>query len=372
MVIDWNTIIYYIFLSASFLQLIILWVLYGRFALSKIKIKSKEDFPPISVVIVAHNEEYNFPKHLPKILEQDYPEYEVLVVNDQSDDDSDLYLKSLQSKYPHLKHINVSSPVNFFKGKKFPLSIGIKSAKNELLVLTDADCTPVSDQWLKNIAREYDANTEIVLGYGAYQKKSGILNYLIRTETLFTAQKYFSMAKMGMAYMGVGRNLSYKKSLFFAQKGFQSHYKIPSGDDDLFVNAAANKTNVGLAIGPDSRTLSIPETKFSDWIKQKRRHFQTGKRYKKRHLFILGIIDTSYLLFVISALFMAFQQINPIILSIIVAIRYISFGLILKKSMLKLGESKLLLISPLLELVLSIVLPIIAMTNIFTKESKWK
>jgi len=364
--------LFIIFIGAILLQMIYFWLITSKVAFLKTKHSEKNIYDPISVVITVRNEQDNLMRFLKFVLEQDYPNFEVIVVNDQSNDDSEYYLKSLQPIYLNLKIVNVLNPVNFFKGKKFPLSIGIKSAKNDLIVLIDADCKPNSNQWLKEIAESYEDGTKIVLGFGDYSFEKGFLNYVIRYETLKTAINYFSFARIGIPYMGVGRNLSYKKSLFFEQHGFQSHYKIQSGDDDLFVNKAANRLNTRILASPTSKTISLPETSFLNFVNQKRRHLTSGKYYKAKHLFLLFIFDISYYLFLITAILLLLEKQQIIAVTTLIALRYISFLIITKLTMIKLGVSKLLLISPFLELLLSVFIQFILMTNIIYRNAKWK
>lgn len=246
-----------------------------------------ENLPPVSVVICAKNEEENLKIFLPSILQQNYPKYEVVVVNDASEDNSDLVLKELSEKYKHLKISTIKKDEKFTHNKKLALTIGIKAASNEILLLTDADCFPTDENWIKYMVSSYKPETEIVLGYGGYEKKKGLLNKIIRFDTLTIAMQYFSFALAGLAYMGVGRNLSYKKSLFFKNKGFASHSYLRSGDDDLFVNETATKNNVSVNL--TAHTLSIPEKSFGSWILQKKRHQSTFHLYKLKHKLLLSI-----------------------------------------------------------------------------------
>jgi hypothetical protein len=193
--------------------------------------------------------------------------------------------------------IELTQEAKMIIGKKFPLSMGIKSAKHEIVLLTDADCLPASEFWISKMQQCFDDTTEIVLGYGAYHKKKGLLNKLIRWETFHTAIQYLSYALAGQTYMGVGRNLSYKKTIFFRHKGFSAHNQIASGDDDLFIKSAATKTNTRINIDPDSFTLSDPPKTFKEWVRQKSRHLSTGKYYKPIHKFLLGLYSLSHFLF---------------------------------------------------------------------------
>jgi glycosyltransferase involved in cell wall biosynthesis len=218
-------------------------------------------------------------------------------VNDNSVDESKYVIAELQKNFKNLQHVELKHEAKGIPGKKYPLSIGIKEAKHEVLLLTDSDCVPASEFWIQKMQDAYTNGVEVVLGYGAYHKKPGLLNKLIRFETFQSALQFLSFALAGTPYMGVGRNLSYKKGLFFQVKGFSSLNHIPSGDDDLFINKVANKKNTAIVIDADAITLSEPKNNFSEWIKQKNRHYTTAKFYKPRHKFLLGLYSVSHLLF---------------------------------------------------------------------------
>lgn len=244
---------------------------------------------PLSVIICARNEIKNLEQYLPSVLNQNYPNFEVVVVNDRSWDGTEEFLEAWEKKYSNLKVVKILDNDKFLAGKKFAVTMGIKAAKYDWLVFTDADCTPASDSWLMDMQQPSDENVEIVLGYSPYLKRKGLLNALIRFETFFTAVNYLGFAIKGMPYMGVGRNMAYKKSLFFKHKGFAAHMHIPSGDDDLFVNAHANKHNTEIRMNKESHVWSEPNHTWAGYLRQKKRHFGAGKMYKPKHKFILSL-----------------------------------------------------------------------------------
>ncbi len=361
-----------IFSSSLFIQLIYYWFIFGRLAFYKKK-KLNNNYEPVSVVICAKNEYTNLKNNLPMILEQDYPNFEVLVVNDASDDETYYLLKIMSDTYKHLKIVNIKEDVNFFKGKKFPLTIGIKSAKHDIILLTDADCRPSSMLWITKMVEQFHAGTEIVLGYGKYKTEKGLLNKLIRFDTLFIALQYLSYSLSKMTYMGVGRNLAYRKSLFFAKNGFISHYKIKSGDDDLFINQAANKKNTKISIDIDCHTVSQPKKSFGQWITQKRRHLTTGSYYKFSSKLILGIYSLSLIIFFTTFVSLLIYDPNNIFLFLaLFSIRLISQLIIHKRVMNKLNESKFLLLTPLFEIFFMFLNPLVVLLNIYSKPDKWK
>lgn len=246
-------------------------------------LEEEGDYPPLSVVICARNEEENLAKFLPYILEQDYPDFEVVVVNDCSSDDSEWLLKTFAEKHAHLNVVNIKEHVRYKHGKKFAVTIGIKAAKNNFMVFTDADCKPASRQWLRHMGSSFKPGVEIVLGYSPYFKLRGFLNKNIRFETFHTAISYLSYSLKRCSYMGVGRNLAYTKTLFFNGKGFASHMHIPSGDDDLFVNQNATTSNTAICIHPEAHVWSEPKLSFNAYSTQKLRHHGASKAYKAGH-----------------------------------------------------------------------------------------
>lgn len=255
------------------------------FQITSITVQDKKSLK-LSVIIAVKNEFVNLSENLPFVLNQNHPDFEVIVVNDQSTDQTLKKLEAFSKIHKHLKIIDINKDKK--SSKKHALDIGIENAKNEHLVFTDADCKPLSKDWLMELQNYFTTHHSVVLGYSPYQKTNSFLNKLIRFETLQTAINYFGFAKMGLAYMGVGRNLAYTKSLYNQMNGFQSHQHILSGDDDLLINQAANTHQIGLCINPNTFVESKPKTDFKSWIAQKRRHLTTAPHYRLKHKFLLS------------------------------------------------------------------------------------
>jgi glycosyltransferase involved in cell wall biosynthesis len=294
----WWQLLFYGFCLMTLIQVFYYLFFFLRLALYKPIAKTTSQTHPVSVIICARDEAANLAKNLPGSLVQQYKTtHEVIVVDDNSYDDTKYLLEEFQKTFKQLHVVQLKQEAKLIPGKKFPLSVGIKTAKYEIVLLTDADCVPASECWIDKMQETYTDDTEIVLGYGAYHKKKGFLNKLVRWETFHSAIQYLSYALAGKPYMGVGRNLSYKKIVFFRHKGFSAHNNIPSGDDDLFINMAATKKNTRINIDPDTFTLSEPAKTWAQWTKQKRRHYSTSKFYKPVHKFLLGLYSFSHFAF---------------------------------------------------------------------------
>lgn len=358
-----------IWLFFSLIQLFYYLFFYLRF---NKKTKLNPNFtPPVSVVICARNEEENLKRFLPSVLTQNYPNYEVIVVNDASEDDSHWVLEDFSKIYPHLKISTIKKDEKFNHGKKLALTIGIKAASNEYLLFTDADCECVSSNWIRQMMSTYSEKTDIVLGYGGYFKTKGFLNKFIRFDTLFIAMQYMGFAKAHIPYMGVGRNLSYKKSLFFKNKGFANHAMLFSGDDDLFVNEHATSQNV--AVNTLAHTRSSAKTDYFSWIIQKKRHQSTFKLYKNKHKILLSLEPLSRWLFylLIPVLLILDIRTLPIIVSIFI-LRLIFLIIAYYFSSKTLKEQDLLLFSPLFDMLYLINDLIIKLTKNPHQQRTWK
>ena len=244
----------------------------------------------MSVIICAKNEAANLKAMLPSILNQDFPDFEVIIVDDNSEDGTWEYIKEQAKHDNKLNVIQRNNDFNDFAGKKGALLKGVKSAKYDLLLLTDADCVPASNNWIRNMTSHFKPGTDIILGYSPYLKEDGLLNHLIRFETFYTALQYFSLALMGKPYMGVGRNLAYRKSVFYQSKAFDNHKALQSGDDDLLINDIATSSNVAIELRKDSWTRSKAKSSVNQWLFQKLRHFSTGRYYKLKFRILLGVL----------------------------------------------------------------------------------
>jgi poly-beta-1,6-N-acetyl-D-glucosamine synthase len=333
----------------------------------------KSVLPPASVIICARNEAVHIRKNLTLVLEQDYPVFEVIVVDDCSWDSTLTVLKEMQKDFPRLKVLEIKEDDVYKHGKKLALTIAIKSSQYEHLLFTDADCFPASKNWLMQIMKTFDEKTEIVLGYGAYSNKKGLVNKMIRMDTFRIGLQYLSLAAGGLPYMGIGRNLAYKKSLFLKQKGFAPYSQIPSGDDDLFVNKSATGHNIRIAAGKDCITFSEPKEKLSDWIRQKRRHVSTARYYKPVSKFILSIITFYQYFFWITSIVLLFSYRFRFIALGIIGGYIIIQQIIQWKTMHRLGETKLFIYSLLLEwLLLFFFYPLVAISNLLFKQVAWK
>ena len=325
---------------------------------------------PVSIIICAKNELHNLRDKLPIILSQDYPDYEVILVNDQSVDDTVVLLKEFEKQYHNLVVVTIDEHIKHWPGKKFALTLGIKTAKHEHLLLTDADCLPNSSSWAKQMSSNF-TSADIVLGYGGYEKKKGLLNKLIRFDTFNVAQQYLSYALSGFTYMGVGRNMAYKKSLFFDNKGFANHMYIASGDDDLFIQEVAKKDSVSIEITEQAHTTSAVSAKWGEWVYQKRRHMTTAPLYKTKFKVLLSLYPYAQLLFWTALFILIYLKVAVSITATLLGVKLLISYLVNYKTMKTLKVLDLYWIHPVYEIVYLCIQGIFVLLNLISKPKKW-
>lgn len=369
---DWNipTLIFLIFAGAVFFQLLMILLFFSRVAFYKTKPVTANP-EGVSVIIAARNDADNLFENLPFILEQNHPEFEVIVVNHQSQDDTFYILNALQRQYPHLRVINVEKNQHLKYGKKLPLTLGIKGAKYEQLIFTDADCRPASQNWLSKMSAYMQGDKEIVLGYGPLKERKGFLNALIRFDTTWIAMNYFAFAKAGVPYMGVGRNMAYKKATFDRVSGFKSHYALSSGDDDLFIQEAANRKNTAIVIDPETFMESPATSSWEGLVRQKSRHFTTSPHYKVIKKLLLGIYPLTLLIvlgtFVTLMFDGDFRWLSLAIFTFLLMIKWIIMGM----AFAKLKATKFIKWLPLLDIFYAFWTPALYYSVDKSDNNKW-
>lgn len=279
------------------IQLLFIWFVFARLSFAKTPEHSalQTHGEPLSIIVAARNEYENLQQLLPALLAQDHPNYEIIIVDDRSFDDSYDFLLEQSNLHERVKLVRVNDTPPHINGKKYALTLGIKAAKNEQLLFTDADCLPCSTSWAREMQASYQENTGIVIGFSPYEKHEGLLNIFIRYETFYVGLQYLSMAMLGKPFMAVGRNLSYKKTLFLQNKGYFKHKHITGGDDDLFINEVATPTNAAVAWWKNSQMMSIPKKTWTSWYRQKMRHLSVGQYYRSSNKFWLGLLSLSHL-----------------------------------------------------------------------------
>lgn len=344
------------------------------------KVKFETTQPPVSIVICARDQAINLNKNLPAFFEQDYPEFQIVVVNDASTDDTENVLIRLEKDHPNFYHTFVPQGIQSVSAKKMAMTIGIKAAKYDIVLFTEAYCAPKSNQWISCMARHFDEKCGVVLGFSSYIGMKGILKQLISYDTLFTALQFMGFSEAGKPFMGFGRSMAYHKSLFFNNRGFASHLFLNSGDDDLLIGEIANKTNTQIEVSPESKVLTKVHNVWNHWKNQKINQLTTAHYYKFGIKMRIKLELYSRVLFYglfLSLLIVGFIRFNLVLLIItgsFLIIRYLVQLFVINKTAKILEESRHFFSVPFFDLLLLVISLWFKVQKLFQKENTytWK
>lgn len=369
-----TTIAFYLFLLCLFLQIAFWLFVFARLAFAKKAAKTtlpKANFP-ISVIICGHNEGDNFQTFLPQILNQNYPNFEILVVNDRSTDNSANILDAFEKQYKQLRVIHLTDFERTKVSKKHALAIGIRAAKNEILLMTDADSAPNSVFWIQSMANKLSDNKSIVLGYVMFHQRETWIHKFIRYDKLNVAIQYLSFGLMGLPYMGAGPNLMYRKSLFIQADGFKKHEHIASGDDDLFISEVSNAKNTVVNLAENSFIYCEPKATFKQFYRQKSRHISTSWHYKWQHQLLLGVFAQSHFWLYIFGIISLFNTNFLPFLLIGMIVRWLIMLFIYNKITARLNEKPIFLSLPILDILYVFYYLIFAFPLIKGNGNRWE
>lgn len=364
------SLLFYVYIFVIVVQVSYYGFLFTHFSFAENK-KKKPSTKPVSILISCKNEEKNIASLLTHLLAQKYPTFEIVLVDDASTDSTLSIIEAFAKKHNNIHGFSLPRTNTYSGNKKQAATLAIEHATYEYLLFTDADCIPNSTDWILGMTSQFSTEKQLVLGYGGYTKRTGWLNKLVRYETVLTAWQYFSYAKIGLPYMGVGRNIAYTKTLFKKANGFENHKHIKSGDDDLFVNQIGNKQNTSICWEKEAHTLSEPKKTLSDWLLQKRRHISTATVYKPIHQYLLGLFYLSQVLFITLSFLWIGTGFQLKFVFFLIGIRYVTYYISLAPTLHKLNEKDLLFVAPFVELFLILLQLRIFITNLFGKPKKW-
>ncbi|MDL5049265.1 glycosyltransferase [Oscillatoria amoena NRMC-F 0135] len=330
-----------------------------------------DDQPAVTVLVCAHDEEENLRQLVPQVLQQDYPYVQLVVVDDRSNDGTYDYIRKLSVTDKRVKAVRVEHLPDHVNAKKYGITLGVKAATTEWILLTDADCMPQSSGWITTMSRYMDNGAQFVLGFSPYEKQLGLLNVFIRFETLFTAIQYMGFAHLGMPYMGVGRNLAYRKSWFLANKGFNTLMNVTGGDDDLYVNRHVTRSTVRVCLGKESLVNSKPKQSLAAFFKQKKRHLFAGKKYRLKHRVVLALFMGSYGLTWLTGLLLLSTGFEWMYVAGLLALRSISFAWLVHRAAVRLGVSFAAYAVPFLDILFVFYYLSTAPVALISKRVKW-
>lgn len=280
----------------------LIYQLFYIFRFNKIKKQTSDNkLQAISIVICSKNNAEDLKENLPYFLEQDYPNYEVIVVNDGCVDDTDIVIKALQNKYDHLRTTRIPLDERFSHNKKLAQTIGIKGAKNENIIFSNPNCKPASKLWLQNLAKNWDKSVHI--GYSNFENQKKFGTNLLKNDILKRWTKAICFSSTGKTYYGNGNNMGYLKEDFFANKGFAKHSQFEAGYDHLMAYRLSKKSGSSTYISPESKVFLPTRNPFEIWANEQKYYYQSRKYISKKIKFLLDLDSTSHFFLYLSMVF---------------------------------------------------------------------
>jgi len=311
----------------------------------------------VSIVVYANGDIESLQKNLPLFLNQDYPQFEVIVVNDGFDDESENILKRVSIENHHLYYNFVPNNTQYLSHKKLALTMGIKAAKYDTILFTEITCQPLCNHWISSMVSAYKDNTEIVLGFSSYPYDCSFFHKLIAYDNLNTGLQMIASALAHSPYMGNGKNLSYNKAIFFAHKGYSHSLNLHVGSDDLFINQVATKNNTEVQYNSESIIYLNKIGSWNEWRDFKMSRATTQHYYKGGRLSFYRTEYLSYILFLCSSCATLFVGITgnwliSLLAGLLILVRYVTKGIIFHKSALLLQQKPSIFWFPILEICL--------------------
>jgi glycosyltransferase involved in cell wall biosynthesis len=344
--------------------------IFSRLAFRRQEVEPNRDLP-ISIVVCGRNESVALQQLIPLLLDQDHKEFELIVVNDRSEDDSWEVLQWMKAEHPRLRPVNIQADEKFSYGKKIALGVGVRSAKYPHVVVTDADCLPVGRDWISLMASGFAGDRQIVIGHSPYEHRPGLTNLLERFDGFSKAVQYISFAQAGLPYMGVGRNMAFTSDIFFAAKGQHRHRQLMSGDDDLFINEVARAANTAAVADGRSYMTTRATTDLATWFRRKRRHYTTARFYRFGHQLLLTLLPAARLVLWAAIIFLLFAgHFLPAMAGL--GVELLVFLPIGMMAMHRLGAGRIIWLSLPLEWLFLLLDPCIYISTLIIKPQRWK
>ena len=339
------------------------------FAILSYRRPSASNKMSISVIVCAWNEYENLKRLVPKLLKMKKDDHEIIIVDDKSSDETYEYLLGMRD---HLKHVRIDTTPDHINSKKYAITLGVKAAKNDWVLLTDADCDP-NEAWIDEMSKQGSEKVDFVIGASQYKRGKSFLSRFIRYENLMTIISYTAMAIMGKPYMGVGRNLMYRKSVFLENKGFNDLKGVLGGDDDLLVNRLAKSKRTRVSLSKESMVYTKPKASWRAYKDQKTRHLAVGVHYRLLDKVLLSLQSLSQILIWVSFATLALSaQLDIVVIAAgLMLQRWITMMISMSVTSRKTGDRFVVIFTPIYDMLYSVYYVVMGLSALLTKRVKW-
>ena len=248
-------------------------ILMAHFSLSGKKKDKPVDYPSFSIIVPSRNYEENLRELIPTLLEQDYPEFEVVVVDDCSYDATEWYLNELKLQSNKLKTSRIIQETDF--PNALAITIGIRAASNEWLIFLNPLCRVSGKDWLKSFAEELNPKSEAAFGFVNYTNSYGSMRKFIKYENFDSFILYGSARYLGLSMPITDMNVAYKREQFLSRRGFAAVLDSPFSENELYLNKISNRSN---SVYLQNRATAVSFVGDTDWY--------DGMNFKKKQLLL--------------------------------------------------------------------------------------
>jgi len=352
--------VFYIFCFFVFIQLLYIFVIYIRLAFYKdSKIQTQSVLPSISIIIVTHNQSNNLSVNLKKILQQNYPNFEVIVVSNQSTDETSYVLSQYQQNYSNFKHISIEPSVHLSIDKTLPLNLALKKVHSQYVLFTEADCFPNSTDYLLELTKHLSDNKIVVLGYATPQPENSSLNRLIRIDTAWQAFNYLSFALAKCPYLTHGRNFLCAREVFSKSLNIQNSNDGMYPYSDIFIGQITEGKRYSISISDSSRLSFLSPSRWNDWVHEKNESFSLIARLNFFKSLLVRMYSLSLWFMYVSFIWLFIYQ-EDFLISFVIFATVLCFKWIIQgRCFFKLKENKIAMLFPIYDVVFSMFMPLI-------------
>ena len=224
------------------------------------KTETAENQPPVSILITAHDNLAELERNLPMFLRQQYAaDYQVIVVCQSTDGETQDFLKRTAAENPHLYYTYIPESSRYMSRKKLQITLGVKAAKHEWIILTEPNCRPSNDKWLQTMARQCQDPNHLVLGYVALDEETKSVR---RFDSIRKAYYVLRRAQQTYGYRSHMPNVAFRKSDFMKEQGYQGNLEYVRGEYDFLVNKYAHCGDTATELDCDAWLIrEVPSNK---------------------------------------------------------------------------------------------------------------
>lgn len=244
---------------------------------------AEESSEGISVITVGRNAIDDLRSLIPSVIAQKYPRFELIVVDDRSFDNTAVFLKSIQRNYPSvLKVVTIPEDTTYpWPGKKFAITMGVKAAQYERIVLLDTSALPLSENWLSDVASAFGRKgADMVLGYNFYKKGQRAVSSFFAASSFLFSSDAMAWARIGLPFKGEGSNFGFTRTMFFSGSGYMNNMRIPAGEADFLLGDYSGGTNVSVMVSRHSFVQCGSVDTMRQWLDKAVSGYASFRCYK--------------------------------------------------------------------------------------------